>query len=623
MLYENQYSPPPPPAKRKNTVPELTEPTSLEISFWEALALIATACVFVPLFKRLGLGTILGYLATGVVIGTFLSLGLAEHPQELLHFAEFGVVLFLFIIGLELEPSRLWSMRHDIFGLGLMQVLVCGVALSVPPLLFGFSWQISLIIGLGLALSSTALVMQVLEESGERGSIHGRKTFSILLFQDLAIVPLLLLVELLAPSATEIALGEALLRVAMAIAAIVLLIAVGKFLLDPIFRLLAGTKLTEIMTASALGVVIAAALLMDLVGMSYAMGAFIAGVMLAESSYRHEVEANIEPFRGLFLGLFFIAVGMSLNLGTVAGNWAIILIAVALFMTIKCAAIYCVTRTFATAHNPAVLTAFSLAQHGEFGFVLFASAASIGLLNAQTNSILVAIITLSMGLAPLARRLANLALRAAAPDTIEEDFSDANGQVLIIGFGRFGQVVSQPLLARDTEITIIDSDPARVREAGRFGSRIHFGDGSRRDVLRAAGAADASLIIVCVDNIEQANAIVRIVQSDFGQAKLFVRSYDRRHSVVLWNAKVDYSVRETFESGLLMSSKALAILGYDDEAIIDTIADVRKRDIDRLTRQAAEAADAAEIKPKPLRKRHWRKILRRTRMDAKAMITKV
>lgn len=604
-------------------MPHFPPLTAMEITFWETLALIAVACVFVPLFKRLGLGTVLGYLASGMVIGAFLSLSVAEHPEELLHFAEFGVVLFLFVIGLELKPGRLWAMRRDIFGLGMAQMLACGAILSVAPILLGFSWQVALIIGLGLALSSTALVMQVLEENGERNTDHGRKTFAILLFQDLAIVPLLLLVQLLAPAATEIELGEALSQVGVAVVAIAILIATGRFLLDPMFRLLAHSKLTEIMTASALGVVIAAALLMDLAGMSYAMGAFIAGVMLAESSYRHEVEANIEPFRGLFLGLFFMAVGMSLNLRIVSENWLLILASVGLFMPLKGLAIYAVTRLFGSPHNQATLTAFSLAQHGEFGFVLFAAAAAIGLLDGRTASILVAVVTLSMALSPFAGRLAPLVLRRARPDTIDEDFSDANGQVLIIGFGRFGQVVSQPLLARDTAVTIIDSDPQRVREAGRFGARIHFGDGARRDVLRAAGAADAALIIVCVDKVDQANQIVRIAQSEFRQAKLFVRSYDRRHSIMLWNAEVDYSIRETFESGLTMSSKAMAALGYDDEAVAETIADVRERDIDRLTRQAEEArieaADAAQIKPKPLRKRRWRKILRRSR----AVITKV
>lgn len=607
-------------------MPDLTDATAMEITFWETFALIAAACIFVPIFKRLGLGTILGYLASGVAIGTFLSLGLAEHPEELLHFAEFGVVLFLFVIGLELEPMRLWAMRRDIFGLGFAQMLVCGAVLFVPPLLFGFSWQVSLVIGLGLALSSTALVMQVLAESGERNTDHGRKTFSILLFQDLAIVPLLLMVQLLAPAASEISFTDAATKVGIAVAAIALLITVGKFLLDPMFRILASSKLSEIMTASALGVVIAAALLMDLAGMSYAMGAFIAGVMLAESSYRHEVEANIEPFRGLFLGLFFMAVGMSLNLQMVADNALMIVGAVAIFVPLKALAIYSVGRMFGAGHNSACLTALALPQHGEFGFVLFAAAVSIGLLGGQTASILISIITLSMALSPFIGRLAPLFLRTTGPDTIDEDFSDANGRVLIIGFGRFGQVVSQPLLACDIDITIIDSDAQRVREAARFGGRIHFGDGTRRDVLRAAGAANASLIIVCVDKTQQADNIVRIVQSEFAQAKLFVRSYDRRHSISLLNTNVDYSVRETFESGLLMSSKALEELGYEEDSILETVADMRKRDVDRLTRQAeearVEAADAAELKPKPLRKRQWRKMLRRRVATARAGMTR-
>lgn len=607
-------------------MPGVDAPTPMEIMFWEALALIIGACIFVPLFKRLGLGTILGYLASGMAIGGFLSLGVAKHPQELLHFAEFGVVLFLFVIGLELKPSRLWAMRHDIFVLGLAQMLVCGFVLTLPPLLYGVRWQVSMIIGLGLALSSTALVMQVLEESGERASEHGRKIFAILLFQDLAIVPLLLLLQVMAPAATEIAVSEALIRVAVAITSIAVLIAVGKFLLDPMFHLLAEAKMPEIMTASALGVVIAAALLMDLAGMSYAMGAFIAGVMLAESSYRHEVEANIEPFRGLFLGLFFMAVGMSLDLRIVANNWVLILVAVAIALPLKTVAIYGAMRVLGTPHNPAVQSAFALSQHGEFGFVLFASAVGIGLINSHSASQLVAIVTLSMAISPFVCRLTPIFLRRAAPDTIDEDFSDANGRVLIIGFGRFGQVVSQPLFARDIDVTIIDSDPQRVRDAGRFGFRIHFGDGTRRDVLRASGAANASLIAICVDKPDQASHIVRIVQSTFPQAKVFVRSYDRRHSVQLLNAQVDYSIRETYESGLLMSAKALTALGFEDDAIAETIADVRTRDLDRLMRQAddarAHAVDAATLKPKPLRKPAWRKILRRTRIDIKTGFNK-
>jgi monovalent cation:proton antiporter-2 (CPA2) family protein len=415
---------------------------SLEIQFLEALALILIACITVPVFKRIGLGTILGYLAAGVILGASLTLGFAEHPGELLHFAEFGVVLFLFVIGLEMKPSKLWEMRGDIFGIGFAQVVLCGAALTVPPLLWGMTWQVAVVIGLGLSLSSTAMVMQALDERGERASSHGSKAFAILLFQDLAIVPLLLIVALVAPSGEEIGLAQSLINIGIAIAAIAVLMVTGRYLLNPVFRILANSGAPEIMTAFALGIVIAASMLMDMAGMSYAMGAFIAGVMLAESSFRHELEANVEPFRGLFLGLFFVAVGISLSLDAVAANWVTIVVAVPVVIALKAGVIYAVLRVFGSAHNVAVRAAFALPQAGEFGFVLFASAVSAGVLQAEVSSILVAVVTLTMVVSPLVERLAPLLIAEKAGAEIEEDFSDAGGRALVIGFGRFGQVVT-------------------------------------------------------------------------------------------------------------------------------------------------------------------------------------
>lgn len=581
-------------------------PTELELLFWETLALIATACLFVPLARKLGLGTVLGYLITGVVVGATLSLGLAEHPEELLHFAEFGVVLFLFIIGLELKPTRLWDMRADIFGLGLVQVLASAIALSIPPLLFGLSWQVSAVIGLGLALSSTALVMQMLDERRERSTTHGRKTFSILLFQDIAIVPLLLLVQLLAPVSAEVGLTDGLIKVGIAILAIVLLVLVGRFALNPMFRLLANARMPEIMTAGALGVVIAAALLLDLAGMSYAMGSFIAGVMLADSSYRHEVEANIEPFRGLFLGLFFIAVGLSLDLRSISENWALIVIAVPVFMIIKGLVIFAAARLFGNDRTVSVRVALALPQKGEFGFVLFSAAAGVGIFDGNTASILVAIVTLSMAISPFVVRMDKFFIKPAAKETIDEDFSDAGGRVLVIGFGRFGQIVSQPLLAENIDVTIIDNAANRVREADRFGFRIHFGDGARRDVMRAAGAKDATLILICVDDRQTADQIVNLVQSEFSQAKLAVRSYDRRHAIQLMNKEVDTVVRETFDAALRMGGDALSTLGIAAPVVTEILDDVRVRDEARLAAQAKSNADVAEerdvlVEPTPLR----------------------
>eukprot|EP00439_Symbiodinium_sp_Y106_P088425 s1_g961.t1 len=583
------------------------EPTSIEILFWEALALIVAACVFAPLFRALKLGTILGYLAAGLVVQVTLTLSFSAHPEDLLHFAEFGVVLFLFVIGLELKPSTLWEMRKDIFGLGLFQMLGCGFVLAIPALMLGFSLPVATTIGLGLALSSTALVMQMLEERGDRAAAYGRKSFSILLFQDLAIVPLLLLVAILAPASADLGLQESLTRLAFAFAAIAALVLAGRYLLNPMFRLLAQTGMPEIMTAGALGVVITAALLMDLVGMSYAMGAFIAGVMLAESEYRHEIEADIEPFRGLFLGLFFMAVGLSLDLGAVAANLLIILAAVPLTMSAKTLVIYVLTRRSGSDHATSIRTAFALPQHGEFGFVLFAAASTAGLFTEELASTLIAIVTVSMAASPIFERLARLFLQETSEEEMEEDYSTAGSDVLMIGFGRFGQIVAQPLFGQGCHVTILDADVHRVNEAKKFGFTVHFGDGTRRDVLRAAGADKADIILICVDNADAANQIVSLVQSGFPKAKLFVRSWDRTHSIELRRNNVEFVVRETFESALRMGSFALQALGTTKSGAEEVIQDIRSRDRARLLEQiegdmksGMDRLHVRAVKPEPL-----------------------
>ncbi len=583
------------------------EPSSIEILFWEALALIVAACMFAPLFRALKLGTILGYLAAGLTVQVTLSLSFSAHPEDLLHFAEFGVVLFLFVIGLELKPATLWDMRHDIFGLGLFQMLGCGVVLAVPALLLGFSVPVSVAIGLGLALSSTALVMQLLEERGDRATTYGRKSFSILLFQDLAIVPLLLLVAMLAPASTDLGFQESLTRLLFAFAAIVGLMGLGRYFLNPMFRLLAQTGMPEITTAGALGVVIMAALLMDLVGMSYAMGAFIAGVMLAESEYRHEIEADIEPFRGLFLGLFFMAVGLSLDLGAVAANIWVIFGAVPLTMAAKAAVIYILARGTGSKHATSVKTAFILPQHGEFGFVLFAAASTAGLFTDELASILIAIVTVSIAASPLFEKLGLLFLREPPQEEMVEDYSTATANILMIGFGRFGQIVAQPLFGQGCNVTILDADVNRVNEAKKFGFAVHFGDGTRRDVLRAAGGGKADIILVCVDGASAANQIVHQVKSSFPNAKLFVRSWDRAHSIELRRSDVEFVVRETFESALRMGSFALEALGTTQESAEEIIADIRKRDRLRLAEQAEGDMQSGmdrlyvrAVKPEPL-----------------------
>jgi CPA2 family monovalent cation:H+ antiporter-2 len=581
---------------------------TIEILFLQALALLVSACVFVPVCKKFGLGTVLGYLIAGIFINYLFSGHFSEHPDELLHFAEFGVVLFLFVIGLELNPHTLWNMRKDIFGLGLLQMLVTTCALMALALLFGLNWQAALVIASGFALSSTAIVMTQLEENNQRFTLHGRKSFSILLFQDLAIVPLLLMVSLLAPTTNNTSFSQALVFVGIAVTAIVTLILIGKFLLSPIFRWLAKHGSQEIMTACALAIVLAAAMLMDLAGMSYAMGAFIAGVMLAESDYRHELEANIEPFRGLFLGLFFMAVGLSIDLEVVTDNLWIILILAPGIMLIKTIVLYLVSRILNNSHNTSIQSALSLAQLGEFGFVLLTAAATAGLLDSNLSSLLIAIISVTMALSPLSHFLLPLLTPKKENTAIEENFDEAKGKVLIIGFGRFGQVVSQSLFAEGMTVTILDNDSERIEEAKKFGFKVFYGDGRRREILKAAGIKKVQAVIVVTDNKATNSGIIELVQQQNPKAKIYARSYDRVHSVELYSKHIEYSIRETFESALALSEQALLGLGINQEQARVAVSDIRSRDLKRLKEQVKGDMYSGQqhllnkpIKPEPLK----------------------
>ncbi|WP_417586322.1 monovalent cation:proton antiporter-2 (CPA2) family protein [Pararhodobacter oceanensis] len=583
----------------------------LELAFLEALALIALACVFVPLSRAVGLGTVIGYLVAGVVAGAGLSISFTGDPEELLHFAEFGVVLFLFVIGLEFRPARLWAMRGTIFGRGLAQVMTCAALLTSAALLFGLEWRVAVIIGLGLALSSTALVMRGIDESGERNSAFGQTAIAVLLFEDLAIVPFLLLVTLLAPSGEDATLAGNLWATAIGIGAIALLILIGRYALDPVFRIIARTRTPELMTAAALGVVVFAALIMASAGLSYAMGAFIAGVMLAESSYRHEMEADIEPFRGLFMGLFFMAVGLSLDLAAVAQNWQVILLAVPLTISLKGLGAYGVNRAFGTPHPTALRIALTMGQHGEFGFVLFSAATSALLLPGDLASVVVAIVTLSMALSSQSDRVYRFVSRKTAPETIDEDFTDAAGSVLIIGFGRVGQLVAQPLIAEGVPVTLLDHDTDRIRKAHRFIERVYFGDGRRPEVLAAAGAGSAKVIVVATGKPEITFQIVATIQRKFPDAALLVRAHDRIHAVRLASEGVpaEAIIRETQLSALALSGRALHALGYPEDEAEELIAQLRKLDAARLNEQIIAASNAetrdaviAAIAPEQIRR---------------------
>ncbi|MCX7286360.1 MAG: monovalent cation:proton antiporter-2 (CPA2) family protein [Rhodobacterales bacterium] len=549
--------------------------------------LLGAAVVAVPLFKRAGLGSVLGYLAAGLAIGPF-GLRLFSDPMAILHVAELGVVMFLFIIGLEMQPSRLWAMRRDIFGLGLAQVLVSMGLLSLVGLALGYPFAPALVAGTGFVLTSTAIVMQMLEERGTISAPKGQRIVSILLLEDLAIVPLLALVAFLAPGGEALTMADRAQGIALGLGAIAVLILAGRYLLNPIFSLLAAAQAREVMTAAALLVVLGAALWMQVGGLSAAMGAFLAGVLLSESSYRHQLEADVEPFRGLLLGLFFLAVGMALDLSVVARNWQLILIAVVALTLLKMLAIYSVARLFKASHREAMERLVLMAQGGEFAFVLYAAALSVGLINADENATLTAIIILSMVMTPLFVILHDRLMPAAQVSTEGLPAPEDDGSaVVLIGFGRFGQVVSQPLLRMGHSLTIIDTDPGAITSARDFGFKVYFGDGTRLDILHAAGASHARAIVIAVDNPGAATRIAEMLHHECPQIPVFSRSFDRRHSLALIKAGVERPVRETFESALALGTMLLRDFGADEERIAEVLSEVRLRDADRFALQLA------------------------------------
>jgi glutathione-regulated potassium-efflux system protein KefB len=527
------------------------------IELLPVITLLAAAVVFAPLFKRLGLGAVLGYLAGGLVIGPF-GLRVFTEPASILQIAELGVVLFLFIIGLEMQPSRLWALRRQIFGLGLLQVVACAALLTAVGVLTGFPIASSFVAGAGFVLTSTAIVMQLLEERGALGSAGGQGIVSILLLEDLMIVPLLALVAFLAPIApgsTAVNGGIDWEAVGIGAGSVAALLVAGRFLLNPLFGLLASARAREVMTAAALLVVLGSAYAMQLGGLSMAMGAFLAGVLLSESTYRHQLEVDVEPFRGILLGLFFLAVGMSLDLSVVAQSWRMILFYVAVFM----------------------------AQGGEFAFVLYAAAASAGIVNAEENAILTAIIIVSMVVTPLAIAAMDFVRKRAHPSTEGYERPDGlTGTALVVGFGRVGQIASQLLLARGYEISIIDTDVEMIDTARDYDFKIYYGDGTRLDILRAAGAASAGVVLVCVDKPADGTRIAELVKAEFPHVPVLARASDRRHSMELIRVGADFEVRETFESAIALGGAALDRLGATASEIAEISARIRKRDRERL-----------------------------------------
>jgi len=558
------------------------------------IMLLAAAVVTAPLFKRLGLGAVLGYLAGGIAIGPF-GLRIFTDAESILQIAELGVVMFLFVIGLEMQPSRLWGLRHNIFGLGAVQVIFCALLLTAIGVATGFPVAPSFVAGAGFVLTSTAIVMQLLEERREMSSPGGQRIISILLLEDLMIVPLLALVAFLAPIAPGNPVQDGIDWTAIGIGAgsIAGLLVAGRYVLNPLFGVLANARAREVMTAAALLVVLGSAYAMQLGGLSMAMGAFLAGVLLSESTYRHQLEADVEPFRGILLGLFFLAVGMSLDLAVVAQSWRLILFYVAAYMLVKGVAIYAVARVFRSSNREAIDRAVFMAQGGEFAFVLYAAAASAGIIDAEQNAILTAIIILSMVLTPVAIAAMNFVRRRIHPSAEGyERPAGLTGPALVIGFGRVGQVVSQFLLARGYDISIIDNDVEMIDAAREFDFKVYYGDGTRLDILHASGAGHARVVLVCVDKAEDAARITELLKSEFPLVPVLARAADRRASMALIRAGADVQVRETFESAALLGAAALERLGTAPAEVAEISARIRERDQQRLQLELVGGLDA-------------------------------
>ena len=551
------------------------------------VSLLAAGVIAVPLFKRLGLDSVLGYLAAGLAIGPF-GLELFSDPQAIIHVAELGVVMFLFVIGLEMQPSRLWSLRGEILGLGVLQVVSCGALLTGIGMLLGYSAAVAFVFGMGFVLTSTAIVFQVLNDRGELSTPKGQRIVSILLLEDMAIVPLLAFVAFIAPGGESATAESRWLTIAIALGSIAGLVLVGRFLLNPLFRVLAQAGAREVMTAAALLVVLGSALAMQVGGLSMAMGAFLAGVLLSESTFRHQLEADIEPFRGILLGLFFLGVGMALDLAVIADNLALIAIAVIVYMVVKALGIYAIARLLRARHAEALQRAVLMAQGGEFAFVLYATANAVGLIDGSTNAVFTSTVIVSMVLTPFAM----MALKALMPRTAQstegvEVAEDLDGSVLIIGFGRFGQIVSQPLLLRGEDVSIIDNDVEMIQAAAEFGFKVYYGDGTRLDILHAAGAEHARVVLVCVDEPDEATRIVEHLKAEYPLTPVMARAYDRGAAISLIKAGADYQIRETLESAFVFGCETLKRLGVPDSQADELMDEVRRRDAERLELQVA------------------------------------
>jgi glutathione-regulated potassium-efflux system ancillary protein KefC len=537
---------------------------------------LAAACIVVPLAGRFRLGSVLGYLAVGVLVGPF-GMGLINNAQEIMHFAEFGIVMMLFLIGLELEPNMLWRLRKLILGLGVLQIIFTTVLFMTVLLLLGFNLNIALAVGMILSLSSTALVVQILEEKKLMQTRAGESAFSVLLLQDIAVIPMLVILPLLtADNAFKlsdfnlskldpISLFAGSSHVFLVLGAIAALIISGRYFSHHLFRFVAKTNLREVFTATSLALVLGVALLMQLLGVSAALGAFIAGVVLASSEYKHTVETDIAPFKGLLLGLFFISVGMGINFNLLISKLLNLAIAVLALVLIKLLVLLILGRFFNLKNIQNMIFAIALAQGGEFAFVLFKLTSDLKLTNSEETAFFNLVIVLSMAVTPFFMILNDIFITPKFLtknadqnfDVIEEN----DNPVIIAGYGRFGQIIGRFLTAQGVSVTILETDPDQIDLLKRFNRKVYYGDASNLDLLKSAGAAKAKLLVVAVDEPEKVLEIVNLVKKEFPNLKIFARARNRRHAYELYKAGVDYFRRETFDASLVMAEEVMKSLG--------------------------------------------------------------
>ena len=560
----------------------------------EAVIYLIAALVAVPISRKLGFGSVLGYLAAGIIIGPF-GLGFIKDGEHILHFAELGVVFLLFVIGLELQPSRLWVLRRMVFGLGSAQVIISAGAIAAIGLLFGLDLTGAVLVGFILALSSTAFVLQLLAEKKELTTTHGRAAFAILLFQDLAVIPLIAILPMFGAAASQ---GFELGSFASAVAILFGLVIGGHYLLRPVLRIAARTQIPEIFTATALLVVIGAALLMQAAGMSMVLGAFIAGMLLADSEYRHELEADIAPFKGLLLGLFFIAVGMSVNLGLLIQQPGTIMLIVICLMVVKAAILFPLARLFGICNTKgATSLAAVLSQGGEFAFVLFAITARHQILATDMIDQLILAVAVSMLLTPVVYLL-NQHFNSRLKKIEEPEYDQMEDQqhaVIIAGFGRFGQIVGRILASIGRQFTALEIDASQVDVVRKYGNIVHYGDASKLDLLRAAGAEHATLFVLAIDDIEASVKTARTVTRNFPNLTIVARARNRRHEYHLMDLGIKHIFRETLFSSLAMSEQVLLDLGFEEKEINRLVTTFRDNDHQLILQQHALQHDEEQL----------------------------